>query len=75
MPLTDYACPECGGLLHSDDLLEGKCITPGCGAEFRAGLGERTDLPEYDGDDTEPRPDPDATIESIEFEEADDGDN
>ena len=49
MPLTDFACPECGGLLHTDDLIEGECVTPGCGAEFPAGLGERDDLPELEG--------------------------
>lgn len=49
MPLTDSACPECGGLFHTDDLIEGECITPGCGAEFPAGLGERDYLPEWEG--------------------------
>lgn len=53
MPLTDYACPECGGCLHTDDLLEGECVTPGCGAEFDAGLGPREDLPEFDMDEWE----------------------
>lgn len=34
MPLTDFECPECGGVLHTDDLLEKECVTPGCGAEL-----------------------------------------
>ena len=31
MPLTDKECPNCGGVLHTDDLLEQECVTPGCG--------------------------------------------
>lgn len=50
MPLTDYACPACGGLLHTDDLLDGECVTPGCGETFPAGLGYRDDLPTYRGE-------------------------
>jgi len=34
MPLTDYACPNCDGLLHSDDLIERECITPNCGCDL-----------------------------------------
>lgn len=51
MPITSRACPECGGCLHTDDLIEGECITPGCGETFSSGLGHRDDLPKYDPDD------------------------
>jgi hypothetical protein len=50
MPFTDYACPACGGRLHTDDLIEGKCVTPGCGESFPRGLGDRDDLPQYKPD-------------------------
>jgi len=46
--MTDYGCPGCGGLMHTDDLLEGECVTQGCGETFPPGLGPRNDLPEYD---------------------------
>jgi len=45
MPLTRYACPRCGACLHTDDLLEGMCLTGGCGKSFDRGLGDRPDLP------------------------------
>jgi len=47
MPLTKYACPRCGACLHTDDLLEGVCITGGCGKPFDRGLGDRPDLPVF----------------------------
>jgi len=34
MPMTDLECPNCGGALHTDDLVESTCVTPGCGHEF-----------------------------------------
>lgn len=49
MPLADYACPNCEGCLHTDDLIEGECVTPGCGEEFPPGFRPREDLPEYEG--------------------------
>lgn len=49
MPLTDNACPNCRGRLHTDDLLSGKCVTPGCGADLTEHFdGEKWNLPEYD---------------------------
>lgn len=34
MPMTHYQCPDCGGCLHTDDLLEGECVTPACGYDL-----------------------------------------
>lgn len=45
MPVTNYLCPGCRGLLHTDDLMEGRCITNDCGAMFDTGVGPRDDLP------------------------------
>lgn len=53
MPLTDYACPACGGLLHTDDLIDDECVTPGCGATLSDYADTRGDLPEWDGGDGE----------------------
>lgn len=33
MPLTDYTCPECGGIVHTDGLIDGEHVL-GCGVEF-----------------------------------------
>lgn len=34
MPITKKKCPDCDGWLHTDDLIERECVTPGCGAEL-----------------------------------------
>lgn len=38
MPVTDIECPNCGGVLHTDDLLERECVTSGCGHELPSSL-------------------------------------
>lgn len=50
MQLTDYACPNCDGLLHSDDLIDDKCVTSGCGATLSDYVEYVEDLPEWKQD-------------------------
>lgn len=33
-PMTTIECPGCEHPVHTDDLLEGKCVTNGCGCVF-----------------------------------------
>lgn len=44
MSLTDVTCPDCDGYLHTDDLLERECVTPGCGATLPASLYEEENI-------------------------------
>lgn len=43
MPLTDHECPECGKVLHTDDLIAGVCLG---GDYYPRGSGCGSDLPD-----------------------------